>query len=62
MRPRLPRSRTVGARLPSPSVIFSTSRPRPSDVCARPTMRAIGTSHTPDGRVVVVTYSEISFR
>ncbi|MNW12870.1 hypothetical protein D3C71_2106680 [compost metagenome] len=60
--PCLARSATVGAILPAGSVIFSTSRPSPNVVCATPRMRAMGTCHTPEGRVVVVTYSDISFR
>lgn len=55
-------SATVGAMLPASSQIFSTTSPRPSVVCATPRMRAMGTCQTPEGRVVVVTYSEISFR
>lgn len=60
--PRLTRSLTVGAMLPAASVIFSASRPRPSEVCASPTMRASGTCQTPEALVEVVTYSVISFR
>ena len=60
-RPWRARLATVGAIPPASSVIFSTSSPSPSEVCATPRMRASGTCHTPEGRVVV-TYSVISFR